>query len=369
MIDKLSRTLLLIVLLASGAAALALPQADLGAASGRARDLYRDGHAALDRQDWLGAVQQFRTLEAELARSHGQGRDAALYWQAYALDRSGDRAGATGLSQKLLAEFPESVWADDAEELLGPHSSTDDDSDQIMALDALMVSTPEKALPILTRVLAGEHSDRIKKRALFILVQIAPTGAGAAIESILAGKASSALKREAIQTLALAGDAKVTERLVAYYSREPDPALKRAVIDAGLIGGRADLVLAVARSEHDPELQSHAIRVLGAMGQSAKVAELLPALTDADAQRSAIDALAIAGDVDALVQLVRASKSTLVRTHAVRALSIVPPERGVPALIALYREQQDTEVRRALLHALSASGDEAALKAIGETLE
>ena len=357
---------LLLVLATSAAAA---PDADLPEAAQPARALYRAGHAALDRQDWLGAVQQFRSLDAELSRSRAAGRDAALYWQAYALDRAGDRPGAIGLSQKLLAEFPDSVWADDAEELLGGDAAGVGEGDRIMALDALMVSSPEKALPILTQVLAGEHNDRIKKRALFILVQIAPAAAVDAIEAILAGKGSIALKREAIQTLALAGDSAVTPRLIAYYGRETDAALKRAVIDAGLVGGHADLVLALARSERDPELQSHAIRVLGAMGQSATVAELLPQLTDGDAQRSAVDALAIAGDADALAALVRGTAPVKVRVHAVRALNIIPAERSVPVLIKLYREQRDPDVRRTLLHALSASGDDAALKAIGESLE
>ncbi len=364
-----ARSLTFCLLLFLAIPALAMPGDDLPAASGTSQALYRAGHAALDRQDWLGAVQQFRSLDAELARSGKGGRDAALYWQAYALDRAGDRPGAIGLSQKLLAEFPDSAWADDAEELLGGDASGIGEGERMMALDALMVSSPDKAVPILNQVLAGEHNDRIKKRALFILVQIAPHAAVEAIETILAGNGSIALKREAIQTLALAGNEAVTPRLIAYYGREGDPALKRAVIDAGLIGGHVDLVLAVARGESDAELQSHAIRVLGAMGQSARVAELLPQLTDADAQRSAVDALAIAGDSDALAALVRSAAPIKVRIHAVRALNIIPAERSVPVLIALYRDQRDPEIRRTLLHALSASGDDAALKAIGESLK
>lgn len=364
-----ARILVAALTLAFAGVAAAAPQDDLPTASQPQQSMYRAGHAALDRQDWLGAVQQFRALEAELARANGGGRDAALYWQAYALDRAGDRPGAIGLSQKLLAEYPDSAWADDAEELLGGDAAGIGEGERMMALDALMVSTPEKAVPILRQVLAGDHNDRIKKRALFILVQIAPTAALDAIDAILSGGASAALKREAIQTLALVGEGAVTARLTAYYVRETDPALKRAVIDAGLVGGHADLVLAVARNEKDVELQSHAIRVLGAMGHSSKVAELLPQLTDSDAQRSAVDALAIAGDSEALAALVRSAAPVKVRVHAVRALSIVPAERSVPVLIALYRDQRDPEIRRTLLHALSASGDEAALKAIGESLE
>lgn len=344
----------------------ARPQADLPATSTQARTLYRAGHQALDRQDWIAAVRQFRALEAELRHAGAAGRDAALYWQAYALSRSGERAGAGGLAQKLLAEFPDSAWADDAAELLG--AASDDEGARLMALDALLLSTPAQAVPILEDVLAGDGNERIKRRALFILVQLAPVAAADAVERILAGSASAALRREAIQTLALAGDEAATQRLVAYYRRENDVALKRAVIDAGLLGGRAELVLEVARSETDTELQSHAIRVLGALGESARVAELLPALRDADSSRSALDTLAIAGQVEALAGVVRGDAPLPLRVHAVRALSIAGSDRRLATLISLYREQQQPELRRALLHALSASGEPAALEAIGAAL-
>ena len=65
--NPLRRILLVLALLSSAGPLVAA--GDLpSAASEPARQLYRDGHAALDRQDWLGAVQRFRSLEAELAR-------------------------------------------------------------------------------------------------------------------------------------------------------------------------------------------------------------------------------------------------------------------------------------------------------------
>lgn len=387
--------LLLTLALSFGAVAWSAPPADLPSAKASSRQLYAAGHAALDRQDWLGALQQFRALESDLARTQAPGRDAALYWQAYALDRTGDRRGAQGLCQKLIADFPDSPWVDDAQELLGTAAK---DGDRLIALDALMATTPERAVPLLKQVLAGAHSDKVKKRALFVLVQLAPSEAGGAIDALLGGNNSPALKREAIQTLALAGKDASMDRLVDYYRRESDASLKRAVLDSGLVSGRADLLVQLAREEHDPELQSHAIRLLGAMGQSAQIVSLYPELSDVDAQRSAIDALAMAGDAGGLAHLAAASGPPALRVHAVRALAIVPAERATPALVglyaaaqpsqvrravidalvvanaadallALYRQEQDPELKRALLHALGTTGNEAALQAIGETLK
>lgn len=385
---------MILALLLAGPLAAA-PPAELPGSDADARQLYRAGHTALDRQDWVSAARSFRSLESTLARSGAAGRDAALYWQAYALERSGDRRGAAGLAQKLTAEFPSSPWLDDARDLLGVVT---EDSDRLLAVDALMTATPERAVPILREVLNGAHSDSVKKRALFVLVQLAPAEAGEAIDALLTGANSPALKREAVQTLALSGGGGSLERLGDYYARETDASLKRAVLDSALISGRAELIVRLARSERDAELQSHAIRVLGAMGQSQQIAMLFQDLTDPDAQRSAIDALAMAADGAALAQLALGSAAEQLRVHAVRALGIVSAERSVPALLAIYRGQSSPAVRRAvidalvmqhaadallelyrqetnsdhkraLLHALNATGNEAALNAIRDTLQ
>ena len=42
---------------------------------------------------------------------------------------------------------------------------------KLLALNSLMVSNPQKALPILRKLLTGNNSDTIKDRAMFVLVQ------------------------------------------------------------------------------------------------------------------------------------------------------------------------------------------------------
>ena len=43
---------------------------------------------------------------------------------------------------------------------------------KLAALEALMSAPPERALPIVAKVLAGNNSDEVKEGALFILSQI-----------------------------------------------------------------------------------------------------------------------------------------------------------------------------------------------------
>ena len=49
-----------------------------------------------------------------------------------------------------------------------------DDTDElrITALEALLMAPPERAMPIVQRVLAGDGSDEVKERALFVLSQM-----------------------------------------------------------------------------------------------------------------------------------------------------------------------------------------------------
>ena len=79
-------------------------------------------------------------------------------------------------SQAAPAE-PDTTWliaqaapADNAD----PDSRPDADAEalKIAALEGLMAASPERALPVVRRVLQGNHSDEVKTRALFVLGQI-----------------------------------------------------------------------------------------------------------------------------------------------------------------------------------------------------
>ena len=50
--------------------------------------------------------------------------------------------------------------------------SSDAESLKIAALEALISAPPGRALPLVKKVLAGDNSDEVKERALFILSQI-----------------------------------------------------------------------------------------------------------------------------------------------------------------------------------------------------
>ena len=122
-----------------------------------------------------------------------------------------------------------------------------------------MNAPPERALPLLKKVLASQHSLQTKKRALFVLSQL---GSDAALDVVLDTAKNSSdmeLRAEAIRMLGVSGENRAIERLREIYATSKDAHEKSQIIEAWLIADRKDLVLASARTEADPSVRAKAI--------------------------------------------------------------------------------------------------------------
>jgi len=250
------------------------------------RALYWQGHEALGTRDWNAALGHFKALEQQPSTSKTEPADAAIYWHAYALSQA--RRGREAASQvaRLRQAHPNSAWLDDSAALAqakpgepGPANTGKDaveerDADALMALDALLVGGSERSVPLLQKVMAGQHSDHVKSRAMFVLSQLDAGTADAALDGVLAGNGSPQLKQEAVRMIALGGRKESLDRLLPLYRSRQDAAVKRAVIEAFLIGGRGDLVQASFESETDPELRITALNNLAAMGEGTRLKAL-----------------------------------------------------------------------------------------------
>ena len=76
----------------------------------RQEEHYDDGREALDD----GKYEHAREMFAELAKENGPQTDAALYWEAYAEQRLGQRQAALASIADLKKRFPQSRWQKDA---------------------------------------------------------------------------------------------------------------------------------------------------------------------------------------------------------------------------------------------------------------
>jgi hypothetical protein len=143
----------------------------------RQQELYERGREALDEDRYDRAASSFD----ELAKRNGPQTDAALYWEAYAENRQGKRDAALATLADLKHRFPQSRWQKDASALeievrqrsgQAPRPDSQDDEDlKMLAIQGLMNSDPDRALPLLEKVLNGTGTPKEKSKALFVIAQ------------------------------------------------------------------------------------------------------------------------------------------------------------------------------------------------------
>jgi HEAT repeat protein len=325
--------------------------------------LYWEGHDALKKSDWTEAFKRFQKLEKQLREKEPASVDAALYWQAYALAQAKRNAEAKAAVERLRREFPDSRWSGDAESLLRQlepapkaeaSTGTDDELAEI-AVQGLLGAPPERALPILKRVLEGKHSAKLKKRALFVLSQIDDKAATDSVLAIARGESDPDLRDEAIRMIGVGGQDKAIEQLQALYAASKDKGVRRSVLQAWLVADRKDLVVAAAKNEPDSDLRHEAVRTLGAMGGAVELRQLFDASKDADIQRAVVESLGVAGAIDDLAAIAQHADNEAVRVDALHSLGVAG---GGDKLVSLYAGANTPALREAVVQGLLIAGDE-----------
>jgi HEAT repeat protein len=344
--------------------AVAASEGDMAPTDKVSNQLYWDGQASLKKGDWNAALKHFQDLEKLLREKEPKSADAALYWEAYTLVQAKRTAEAKSLLERLHREFPGSRWGKDADALMQqtrPASTkidttnSDDEDLADIAVEGLMNAPPERALPLLKKVLQSQHSTRIKKRALFVLSQLGTDEALDIVIDTAKNSSDPELRAEAIRMLGVSGEDRAIERLRDIYASSKDAHEKRQIIEAWLVADRKDLVLASARTETDPSVRAKAIETLGAMDASAELQQLFDVTQDADNRRAIIQALGVAGNVDALAAIAGNAKLPEdMRMLALRSLGVAGAN---DKLVTLYTQASTPALRDAALQGLLVAGD------------
>ena len=355
--------------------------------------MYWQGQEALKQADWNGALKRFAELEKQMRAKEPQNADAAVYWQAYALVQAKRTTEAKTAVERLHHDFPNSRWGKDADTLLRQSSdraanagtvtvntgkpttgtgapatgtgaaagSGDDEDIAEIAVEGLMNAPPERALPLLKKVLQSTHSDKVKKRALFVLSQIDEPAALDVVVDIAKTSSDPGLREEAIRMLGVSGEDRAIKRLSELYATSKDTRERRAIIQAWLVADRKDLILASAKNEADPEVRRAAIQALGAMDGSKELKELFDTTHDAANQRAIVQALGVAGDVKSLTAIAESQQPDEIRIEAIHALGVAGDEGGSAALVKLYPNANTQPLREAVMEGLLVAGDGDAL--------
>jgi len=347
-------------------AAQAASEGDMAPADKAANQLYWQGQAALKKSDWSTALKRFTELERLLREKEPQSADAALYWEAYALTQARRTAEAKTTLDRLHREFPNSRWSKDADALVQQGSPAavknvgngGDEELAEVALEGLMSAPPERALPLLKKVMQSNHSVKVKKRALFVLSQLDDSVGLDIVVDAAKGTADPELREEAIRILGISGEDRAIERLREIYASSKDAHERRQIIEAYLVADRKDLVLAAARGEPDPSVRAHAIQTLGALDASEELKQLFDVTTDEANRRAIVQALGVAGNSAALVAIAgNAQQPENIRIDAAQALGVAGDRGGNEALVRLYGQANTPALRDAVLQGLLVSGD------------
>lgn len=298
-----------------------------------------------------------RTAEANAAQAAAAAGRAAED-QARAAARQAEAAGRTAEREVERAARQAERAARDAARaarVLQP-APTEQEQLAIAALEGLMAAPPERALPLLKRVLEGPQTDLVKMRALFVLSQVESDEA----QQLLLDRArhgQGELRVEAVRMVGIGGDDSGLKALGEIY-RSGDSEVRDAVLHAYLIAGRKAEIAALARNAGNQDDAAAAIQALGALG----ALDELRSLSDlAPLSGELVHAYAIAGDLDSLRKLASSAPDSQARVDAVRSIGIVGSPEAGKALSEIYRGSRDAEVRRAALEGLMIQGNEAAL--------
>lgn len=255
------------------------------------------GKKALDEQRWRDAVREFD----KIIDTKGDRADGAHYWKAYALNKMHHGTEAMAECDALKARFPKSEWNNDCKALAFDTAVTvgggrlmvfntgngelrtggvyvtpdvrvytrgrgsDPESDmKLLALNSLLRENPDKALPQLRSLLAGNSSEDLKRHAILMLAQSKNPEAQKILDDAVRGKMGSNVQLNSIQ---MSG---VFHRMssgafVDVYKSTGDAKVKQSVLQALYITHDADKLVDLARGEKDLEMKRQIVSQLALM--------------------------------------------------------------------------------------------------------
>lgn len=345
-----------------------------GADVTREDQLYEQGTKALDDGDWDRAAASFN----EIAKGNGARADAALYWVAYAYKQEKRYADALALLKGFPARFPKSSWLKDVRALeleirqsgggkVRPEAESDEDL-KLMAINSLLDTDPERAIPLLEKLLKSGSSPKLRERALFVLAQRDSPRARQIVGDIARSGSDPELQEKALHYLGIHGGRASRELLAEIYA-SPSATLevKERILKSFMVAGERDRILTAAKTEKDPRLRSAAVRQLGVMGARSELWQLYQSETSGDVKRAVLQGMFVAGDSQHILELARSEPNSELKLEAIHKLGVMGKEQTGPALVSIYKSEKDADVRKAVLHGLFVQGNSHALVEIARS--
>src|SRR5690348_7532727 len=340
--------------LAPGAISSFLPQKS----GDRVEEAYAAGKNAMYAGDWQKMLDSY----SQVAKAGGAHADEALYWQAYAQHKLGRAADALNSIAQFKRQYPRSKWLNDVSALeleVRPSTagamSTESDCDlKILAVNSLLNTDPDRALPILEKLLgnngnAGQCGGQVLEKALFVLSQSDDPGARDLMLKIATGKIHPELQQKAIHYLGISGN---HETLMKIYTESTSVDAKRSALHSLGISGGCKELLTLSGPEKDASLVREAIHSMGIAGCRDQLRDLYSKATSADVKRDLLHSTIVSGDTELQEKVAHSDPDPKLRAEAVKDLGIP----GGCKQLTDFAAEKDPDVMRTAIHAMGVGG-------------
>ena len=275
-----------------------------------------------------------------------------MYWRAHALYKAGRKSEAERQIRSLERKYPDSRWLKEAQVLQVEHDgsapviagTTDksvvDEELRMFALAQLMDRDPERALPLVLDTLKSSGSESVRSDTLFMLGMSDDPRAQQAIVQIARDSNNPDLQVDAIHMLGISDSQASAELLAGLYTDSASVEVKRAVIEAYIIGDESeamtDTLVDMLKTEKNPELQTEIIHALGVMDATEEMASLYTSLEGTELRKAVLESMMIADDTDGLIQVLESEKDTELRAVAMEMLAVNGDKASAEYLVGLY---------------------------------
>ena len=324
----------------------------------RENELYEAARQAIDEEQWRRAVDGFEQVVAlkgsktDLAlywKAYAQNR---ANQRADALDTLAALKKAYPKSRTLEeARALEMDIRNAGGQAVAPAAIQDEDL-KIYALQALGQQDPAQAVPLLERTLRSGGSAKLRERALFVLAQMSDPRARKLLADTAKDDAHPEVQSKAIQYLGVHGGSENRALLAEVYQSSTNVSVKKRVLQAWMVAGERGKILAAATGEKDPELRMAAIQQLGVMGAHEELSKLYTQETAKDVKKRILQAMFVGGNAERLIELAKSEPDPELRRTAIRNLGLMGHERTGATLVEIYGADRDPAVRKAVVEGL-----------------
>lgn len=323
--------------------------------------LYESGLRALDSHRWDEALEAFNQVAARA----GTRADGGWYWKAYTLNKLSRSDEALAAIAELRKSYASSRWLDEAKALeievkqkkgtpVSPESESDEEL-KLMALNGIMQSDPDRAVPLVENILKGPSSPKLKQRALYVLAQSNQPKAQQVIEQIARGGGNPDLQVRAIEYLGQRrrqSNNSQNQLLQEIYNSTSDLNVKRSILSAFRNSKDYERLGQIARSEKNPDLRMETFNPLGDVVGQPDLWQIYQSETSPDMKIAILRVMQRNGNADKLVEVVKTEKDAKVRRAAIDVLAT--QENGAADhLVTVYSSEQDAQLKRAIVDSLS----------------